>query len=211
MVHMGCAYLTKKQMPRTFWFYAIVHLAWMMNAIPGTYSGHLALPFLPVHSVGHSECTWIPLFSLCCFHHKKDSNHQRSKHQAHTMDGVVIGRSPTLNALMVYNPRNQQYYEPDSYCIDSYRLPTLVYQDIEYDGSLFCCLLRDENPHMEEKYPPAHDLNKLTRPPICFCRGQSWTSLSLERLQTALLATFPNWFSSTMVPLRPFLFRIWHC
>jgi hypothetical protein len=27
MVHMGCAYLTKKQMPRTSWFYAIIHLA----------------------------------------------------------------------------------------------------------------------------------------------------------------------------------------
>jgi hypothetical protein len=37
MVHMGRAYLTKKQMPRTFWFYAIVHSARMMNAIPGTF------------------------------------------------------------------------------------------------------------------------------------------------------------------------------
>ncbi len=37
MVHMGCAYLTKKQMPWTFWFYAIIQSAWMLNAIPGTY------------------------------------------------------------------------------------------------------------------------------------------------------------------------------
>jgi hypothetical protein len=35
MVHMGCAYLTKKQMSRTFWFYAITLAARMMNAIPG--------------------------------------------------------------------------------------------------------------------------------------------------------------------------------
>ncbi len=27
MVHMARAFLTKKQMPRTFWFYAITHLA----------------------------------------------------------------------------------------------------------------------------------------------------------------------------------------
>jgi hypothetical protein len=27
MVHMAHAYLTEKQIPRTFWFYAIVHLA----------------------------------------------------------------------------------------------------------------------------------------------------------------------------------------
>jgi hypothetical protein len=98
----------------------------------------LASPFLLVQSVGHNERTWIPLFSLCYFHHEKDSNQQCSKHQAHTMDGIVIGRSPTLNALMVYNPRNQQYHEPDSYPIDPYRLFTLVYPDIKYDGGLFC-------------------------------------------------------------------------
>jgi hypothetical protein len=41
MVHMARAYLTEKQMSWTFWFYAVVHLAQMMNAIPGTYLGHL--------------------------------------------------------------------------------------------------------------------------------------------------------------------------
>jgi hypothetical protein len=35
MVYMACAYLTEKQMPRSFWFYAITHAAQMMNAIPG--------------------------------------------------------------------------------------------------------------------------------------------------------------------------------
>jgi len=34
MVHMARAYLTEKQMPRAFWFYAVVHSARMMNAIP---------------------------------------------------------------------------------------------------------------------------------------------------------------------------------
>jgi hypothetical protein len=57
MVHMGCTYLIEKQMPRNFWLYGIVHLALMMNAIPGTYYGHLALPFLLDHGIGHNECT----------------------------------------------------------------------------------------------------------------------------------------------------------
>jgi hypothetical protein len=35
MVHMARAYLTEKQMPQSFWFYTIVHLVRMMNAIPG--------------------------------------------------------------------------------------------------------------------------------------------------------------------------------
>jgi hypothetical protein len=161
MVHMACAYLTEKQMPHTFWFYAITHSAWMMNAIPGTYSGHLASPFLLVHGVGHDECTWIPLFSICYFHHDKDSDQQRPKPQAHTMDGIVIGCLPTLNALLVYNPRNQKYYEPNSYCINPYRLPTSVYPNIEYDGGFFCSLLCDENPHMEEKYPPGTRIEQV--------------------------------------------------
>jgi hypothetical protein len=154
MVHMACAYLTEKQMPRTFWFFAITHAAWMMNAIPCKVHGLLASPFLLVHGMGHDERTWIPLFSLCFFHHNRDGPVKCSKNQAHTMDGIVVGCSPTLNALLVYNPRNKKYYKPDSYRIDSYHLPTLVYPDVKYDGRLFFSLLRDDNPSMEEKYSP---------------------------------------------------------
>ena len=32
---MAWAYLTEKQMPQSFWFFAITHAACMMNAIPG--------------------------------------------------------------------------------------------------------------------------------------------------------------------------------
>ncbi len=70
------------------------------------------------------------------------------------MDGIVIGCSPTSNALLVYNPRNKQYYEPDSYRMDPYRLPGSAQPNIKYDGSLFCSLLHDDNPHYGEKYPP---------------------------------------------------------
>ncbi len=125
-----------------------------MNAIPGKIHGCFASPFLLVHGVGHDERTWVPLFSLCYLYHEKDGDLKRSKHQAHTMDGIIIGRSPTSNALLVYNPHNKQYYEPDSYRIDSYRLPDSIYCDLKYDSGLFCYLYRDENPPIEELYPP---------------------------------------------------------
>ena len=147
---MACAYLTEKQMPCTFWFYAITHAARMMNTIPGKYSGWLASPFLLVHGIGHDKQTWLPLFSLAYFHHEKDNNVQCSKHQAHTMDRIVIGRSPLSNALLVYNPRNKQYYKPDSNHLDPYRLPSLVYPSIKYDGGLFVSPLYDNNPQFEE-------------------------------------------------------------
>jgi hypothetical protein len=101
MVHMACAYITEKQMPCTFWFYGITHAARMMNAIPGKHFDKLVSPFLLVYGVGHDERTWVPIFSLAFFHHEKDSDVQRSKHQAYSMDGIVIGRSPTSNALLV--------------------------------------------------------------------------------------------------------------
>ncbi len=67
MVHMARAYLTEK-MPRSFWFYAIVLSARMMNAIPDKFGGKLASPFLLVHGSGHDKRTWFPLFSVCYFH-----------------------------------------------------------------------------------------------------------------------------------------------
>jgi hypothetical protein len=149
---MAHAYLTERQMPRTFWFYAITHAARMMNAIPGKIHGRLASPFLLVHGVGHNERTWVPIFSLCYFHHEKDGEKEHSKHQAHTMDGIFVGHSTILNALLVYNPCNKQYYKPSSYRIDSYCLPGSIYRNIKCDGGLFCTLICNNNFPMEEKY-----------------------------------------------------------
>ncbi len=137
---MGHAYLTEKQMPHSFWFFAITHAARMMNAIPGKFKTRLASPILLIHGVGHDVLTWIPVFSMCYFYHTKDGDLSWSKHQARTMDGVVIGCLPTSNPLLVYDPRNRQYYEPDSYRINSYWLPG-VYPELKYDGGLFCSLL----------------------------------------------------------------------
>ncbi len=145
MVHMSRAYLTEKQMPRKFWlwYFAIKHSARMMNMIPGKYKDKLASPFMLAHGVRPDPRTWLPIFLLCYFHHKKDSNASRSKKQAHTLNGIIIGRSLTSNALLIYNPHNQQYYEPDSYRLDSYCLPSSVYPSIVYDGGLFVSLHRD--------------------------------------------------------------------
>ena len=84
MVHMSRAYLTDKQMPRTFWYYAIKHAARMMNMIPGRYNKKLASPFMLVHGVRPDPRTWLPIFSLCYFHHEKDSDASRSKLQEPT-------------------------------------------------------------------------------------------------------------------------------
>ncbi len=91
MVHMSQAYLTEKQMPWTFWYYAVKHLARMMNMILGKYQNKLASPFMLVHGIRPDPRTWLPLFLVYYFHHEKDSDASRSKSQAHTMDGIVLG------------------------------------------------------------------------------------------------------------------------
>ena len=104
MAHMSRAYLTEKQMPRSFRYYAIKHSARMMNMIPDKYKNKLASSFMLVHGVRLDQRTWLPLFLICYFHHKKDSGAQHSKNQAHTLNGIVLGRSTTSNAIVSYNP-----------------------------------------------------------------------------------------------------------
>jgi hypothetical protein len=163
---MSRAYLTEKQIPRTFWYFAIKHSARMMNIILGKYKGKLASPLMPfmpfmlIYIACPDPRTWLPLFLLCYFHHKKDSDASRSKNQAHTLDGIVIGRSSTSNALLVYNPRNQQYYKPNSYRLDSYHLPSSVYPSIVYDGGLFVSQHHDGSAPINEPYPPGTRVEK---------------------------------------------------
>jgi hypothetical protein len=164
MVHMSRAYLTEKQMPRTFWYYPIKCSARMMNMIPGKYGSKLASPFMLAHGTRPDPRTWLPLFSVCYFHHEKDSNALRSKLQAHTMDGIVLGRSLTSNAIPVYNPRNQRYYKPDSYKIDPYCLPSLVYPTIRYERGLYISLHRNEAPAISQPYPPGTRVLDTTLP-----------------------------------------------
>ncbi len=137
----------------------------MMNMIPGKYRGKLASSFMLVHGTCPDHRTWLPLFSLCYFHHEKDSNASRSKSQAHTMDGILIGRSPTSNSVLIYNPCNQKYYEPDSYHLDPYHLPSSVYPTIKYNDGLFVSLHRDDTAVISEPYPPrthVEDINPVS-------------------------------------------------
>ena len=161
MVHMAWAYLTENQMPWSFRSYAVSHSARMMNAIPGKFGGKLASPFLLIHGVGHDERTWFPLFLVCYFHCEREGNISWSHCQAHTMDGIAIGRSPTSNAMLVYSPCTKRYYEPDSYRLDPFHLPSLVYPDLHYDGGLFCSLVCDGSAPMEELYPPGMRVERI--------------------------------------------------
>ena len=155
MVEMARAYLTEKQMPRSFWFYAIQHAARMMNCIPGKINDALTTPFELIHHSPPDSRLWFPLFSLGYFHHTRDGSVARSGFQAQTMEGIAVGRSTTSNAMVFYNPTTKQYYEPDTYKLDPSRLPSTAFpKTIVYDGGIFADLYRDNNPNVPEPFPP---------------------------------------------------------
>ena len=155
MVEMARSFLTEKQMPRAFWFYAIQHAARMMNCIPGKVHDELTTPFELVHHVPPDSRTWFPLFCVGFFNHTRDGSTARSSFQAQTLEGIAVGRSTTSNAMIFYNPATCQYYEPDSYKFDHIRLPSTVWpKDIVYDGGIFADLYRGNNPHVPEPFPP---------------------------------------------------------
>ena len=122
MVHMSRAYLTEKQMPRRFWLHSLRHAAQMMNHILVKYEDKLASPFMLVHGTQADCRSWLPLFLICYFHHDMDGSAKCSKNQAQTMDGIIVGRCPHSNATLVYNSRNKNFYQPDSYRIDQHQV-----------------------------------------------------------------------------------------
>ncbi len=205
MVHMGCSYLMGKQMPHTFWFYAITRVTRMTNCIPGIYSSCLISPFLLVHVIGHDERTWILIFSLCYFYHKRDGDQQHSKHLAHTIDGVVVGHSQMLNdALMVYNSRNKQYYKPDKYWIDPYPWhPSLTYPDIKNDVAYSAISSLMIVPKWKRGPRQALRSSKSILLLTCYWLVWLWTFffLCMFLCPTAPSPIAPIWFCLTTAPL----------
>ena len=157
MVRMGRGYLTEKQLPRTFWFWAIDNAARMMNMIPGRWKKHLTSPFQLVHAQRPSPKTWFQPFCVGFWTQATTTvsgqTEKRSKSQSQSMAGIAIGRDKDSNAMLFYNPSTKQYYSPGDYQLDPARLPHSVFPEIEYDGGLFCTLLRDQS-KIPEPFPP---------------------------------------------------------
>ena len=91
MVHMSRAYLNEKQMPQTFWYYAIKHFHQDDEHDPGEISGYACFPLHARSWYTPRSKNLAPSLLGVYFHHEKDSNTSRLKSQAHTMDGIVVG------------------------------------------------------------------------------------------------------------------------
>ena len=118
LMRMGRANITEKQVGREFWFHAIHVAAQMTNQVPGRLGRKLTTPFELVHGIKPDASTWFELFSVGFFPHDSDEGATKSKLQAQTLAGIVLGCDTQSNTILFYNPINKQYYRPPIYKLD---------------------------------------------------------------------------------------------
>ena len=109
IIKMARAFITKKQVGREFWYFAVRHAAMMLNQVPGRLGFKLTTPFELVHNSKPDSNTWFELFSISYFNHDTDNDESRSKLQAHTLDGIAVGRDDRSNSIIFYNPITSIY------------------------------------------------------------------------------------------------------
>ena len=89
---MAISYITENLVGREFWYFTVCHAAMMLNQVPGCLGIKITTPFELVHNDKPYSKTWFELFSIGYFNHCIDNTESRSKLQAHTLDGITVGR-----------------------------------------------------------------------------------------------------------------------
>ena len=172
LITMARAYITEKQVSRKFWFFAIAHASSMLNQVPGRLGRKLTSPFELVHGSKPDSKTWFELFSVGYFNHSSDGATSRSKCDAHTLDGIAVGRDDKSNSVVFYNPITRRYYRPPAFKLDETRLPITNFpKSLTYDGGLTCGLLRNRTDPTTEPYPPGMRVLILTTPDATPVKG----------------------------------------
>ena len=82
----------------------------MLNQVPVRLGLKLTTQFELVHNSKPDSKTWFELFSIGYFNHDTDNSESRSKLQAHTLDGISVGRDDRSNSIVFYNPVTYSYY-----------------------------------------------------------------------------------------------------
>ena len=86
----------------------------MLNQVPGRLGMRLTTPFEFVYKSKPDSKIWFELFFIGYFNHDTDNAKSISKLQAHTLDGIAVGRDDRSNSIIFYNPITSSYYRsPD--------------------------------------------------------------------------------------------------
>ncbi len=194
-----------------FWFYAVLHLIewWMQSQVHIIW---VTLPHLFTSSTALATTNGLGFpcspFVISITKRTVTNNVPSTKPTPWTL---VIGWSPTSNALLVYNPRINNSMKPAVIASNptSFLLQSILTSSMTAAFSAISFATRI--PTWRRSTLQEHRLNRSSSPPILFCQVLLWTSLSLPRLPTAFLASFHTPSSLTIVLPHLFLYRIWLC
>ena len=127
----------------------------ILNQFPGWLGLELTTPFEIVHNSKADSKTWFELFSIGYFNHETYNAESRSKLQARTLDGIVVGRYDRSNSIIFYYPITSSYYRPPYFRLDESRLPIINFPNsLHFDGGLTCSLIRNNTNPICEPFPP---------------------------------------------------------
>ena len=150
---MARAYITNKQIPRSYWYWAIRHTARIHNIYPIQNDSKITIPYELVYNELPDYRQLIRLFSTTYFAHTKDGVKRRSPFQAHTLQGIAIGWSEVANGLEIYNPITKQIYTSTVFKIDELNATRSLF-NLQYNGGIFQGLLSvDSTSHSTTTYP----------------------------------------------------------
>ena len=141
-------------MGHEFWFYAIAHVARMINQVPGRLGRKLTTPFELVHGQKPYSQTCFELFSIGYFKHVTDNKEVRSNTEGQSLDGIPFGRNDRTNTIVFYNPLTRSYYRPPAFRLSEGRFPATNFPSLKYDGGLTCGLYQDRTDPIPEPFPP---------------------------------------------------------
>ena len=94
--------MTENQVGREFWYLVVSHTTIMLNQVTGRLGLKINTPFELVNNAKLYYKTWFELFSIGYFNHHIDNTTSRSKLQAHTLDGIAVGRDDKTNPINFY-------------------------------------------------------------------------------------------------------------
>ena len=149
------AFITETQVGREFWYFAVRHAAMMLNQVPGQLGLTITTPFELVHNSKPDLKKWFEILSIGYFNHDTDNANSRSKMQAHTLDGIAVGRDDNTNYIIFYNPITSSYYRPPAFRLDESILPITNFPNsLRFYGGLTCGLIRNKTYPIHEPFPP---------------------------------------------------------
>jgi hypothetical protein len=107
MVTMARNWLASAELPQSFWYYAVRRAAEVCNYFPITLEdGSLITPFELVHATKPDLRNLFKPFSLAAVRRERIGNDTLGKFESQSLPMITLGKCPTSNGLLFYNPVN---------------------------------------------------------------------------------------------------------